>query len=468
MVFSTYLFIFWFLLVALGVYALLPNRHRNLWLAFVSYVFYGWFRPRYCLLLLATTLFNYYCGRRIAESEEPRRRKFFVTLSVVGSLGLLGFFKYAGMLSEWLDNGLSLLLGSADGEQVVPILNVVLPIGISFFIFQAISYTVDIYRGHAKPAKNLISFAAYIAMFPQLVAGPIVRYQTVAESLRDRRHGVDKVLLGVRFFILGLAKKVLLADSFGLLVPLAFGPQTPEFGAAWVGVLAYSLQIYFDFSAYSDMAVGLGLFLGFSFPQNFDSPYKSGSITEFWRRWHISLSTWLRDYLYFPLGGNRHGPWKTYRNLFLVMLLGGLWHGASVMFLIWGAWHGVLLAVERWLGPAHPLRKLPRPVTVALTTFLVVLGWVPFRSESMEQVGHVFSAMFRPDTSWMLHSLPAGSMVVAWLVPVFVAICWIAPNSWDLVRDLRFSRLVRDSLLSAVLILIVLSQRESPFLYFQF
>lgn len=476
MVFSTYLFLFWFLPITLIVYYAVPVRYRNAWIALSSYIFYGWWRPEYCALLFGMTVFNYYCGERIVRTDDARRKKRWVTLSVVGSLSLLGYFKYAGMLTTWARTVVGWMGGA---EASIPLLDVLLPIGISFYTFQALSYTIDLYRGDAEKADDLISFAAYIAMFPQLIAGPIVRYQWIADELRERKHSWSRSFLGVRFLILGLGKKLILADTFALAVPAAFDMPDPNLAEAWLGVLGYTLQIYFDFSAYSDMAVGLGLFLGFRFPRNFDSPYKSKSITEFWRRWHISLSSWLRDYLYIPLGGNRFGAVRTYINLMLVMLLGGLWHGASIQFVIWGAWHGGLLALERGLGKAHPLNRLPGPVAMIVVNFLVILSWVPFRATTFESMTRVFGAMFdfssgislatfegtalfgadHPSAflTWILFGLPLG----------FVA-CWLLPNSWEYLRRRRPLQLAFEFVVLAWALAIVLSYQSSPFLYFQF
>ncbi len=465
MAFSTYTFLCWFLPATLGVYALLPARWRNAWLALASYAFYGWWRFDYCALLLALTAFNFLCGRRIARGA-ARRRKAWLQASVAGSLALLAFFKYGGMFADWLDALLS--LARSDAARVVPVLDVVLPVGISFFTFQALSYTVDVYRGEAREARSFVDFAAYIALFPQLVAGPIVRYAQVEHDLLQRDHGSEKWLLGARFFVLGLAKKVLLADTFALGVPAAFGGGSPGFLDAWTGSLSYALQLYFDFSGYSDMAVGLGLGFGFRFPQNFNSPYKSISITDFWRRWHLSLSSWLRDYLYIPLGGSRRGPLRTYANLFSVMLLGGLWHGASAMFLAWGAWHGLWLALERALGERHPLQRAPRWCGLLSTHLLVLLGWVAFRSEGWGQCFEVLRALFGFGSTPSAFDLRRVPEVSLFLLPLGYLVCLFTPNTWELTLDLRPRRLVGEALACTLALLAVLTYRAVPFLYFQF
>jgi len=470
MVFSTYIFIFWFLPLTLLVYYCLPFRWKSAWLLVTSYVFYGWWKPEYCALLLGVTALNYWGARRIARAASHGQKRFWVGLCVISSLGILGFWKYAGMLSGWLDSAIQLFVSPAQGaESVIPILDIVLPIGISFYTFQAMSYSIDIYRGEAREASDFVSFAAYIAMFPQLIAGPIVRYHWIADELRSRSHTTAKFFVGTRFLAIGLAKKVLLADLFALAVPAAFGPHQPDAIGAWVGTLAYSLQIYFDFSAYSDMAVGLGLMLGFTFPPNFDSPYKSASITEFWRRWHISLSSWLRDYLYLPLGGNRHGRNRTYVNLMIVMVLGGLWHGASALFLIWGLWHGVLLALERALGDRHPIRRLPRGAAVLVTNLLVLLGWVVFRAADTGSAVRIFEAMFlMADGSASTIAAPAIAPVLPWLLIPGYGICLFLRNTWEMSYEPRPLDILWTTILLAVSILVVLAAESSPFLYFQF
>ena len=344
MVFSTHLFVFYFLPSVLAVYYVLPliarilglspstlSFLRNSFLLLASYVFYGWWHPSFVLLMLAITLVNYLPTHFLGRTAAPHaQRQLGVTLAVTVSLGLLGFFKYFHFLQQNLNQFLESV-----GVDTVPLLQITLPMGISFYTFQAISYSVDVYRRTTPPARSLLDFATYIALFPQLIAGPIVRYHTIAQQLVGRTHSWDKCATGAALFILGFSKKVLLANPLGEVADTAFGATTLTAGDAWLGVAAYALQIYFDFCGYSDMAVGLGRMIGFEFLKNFDAPYRSDSITDFWRRWHISLSTFLRDYLYIPLGGNRKGTWRMYGNLAIVMLLGGLWHGANWTFLAW-------------------------------------------------------------------------------------------------------------------------------------
>ncbi|MFT7620294.1 MAG: alginate O-acetyltransferase complex protein AlgI [Planctomycetota bacterium] len=462
MVFSSYSFLFLFLPIVLLAYYLSPRRLRNACLLVFSFIFYGWTIPSYAILLATSIVVSYFSGKKMMASSGAPRKKW-LTVGVASNLLLLGYFKYAEMFSTWASN-LAELVGG--GVGVLPILKVALPIGISFYVFQAISYLVDMYRGDAKQAKSLVSFATYIALFPQLIAGPIVRYRTIAEQLNERDHSFARFLLGTRFFAMGLFKKVVIADTVALGVSMAFGNSDPTTLEAWTGVLCYAFQIYYDFSAYSDMAVGLGLFFGFSFPQNFNSPYQSVSITDFWRRWHISLSSWLRDYLYFPIGGNRNGLRRTYVNLMIVMALGGLWHGASVVFLIWGFWHGGLLALERAFPKNHPILRMPKPLARICVFVLVCIGWVPFRASSMAEVGTILKSMFIPTfgQSDALTIFPEALVALLICAPMV----FICKNSWKLVfRNDGFS-VARDVLAFWIAIIVILVYNGSPFLYFQF
>ncbi len=382
MVFSSHVFLYYFLPLALLAYYASPARWRHAIITVLSYVFYGWANPWFVALMLFSTLVDYVCGLLISGKWTPRafaddppagegmpsarQRKLGLITSIVVNLSLLGFFKYLGFAQTNLNYLLEVF-----GRPAVEVYQIVLPVGISFYTFQSMSYSIDLYRGDARPARSFLDFACYVSLFPQLVAGPIVRYQDLAEQLVWRSHTIEKFARGVLFFGFGMAKKVLLANPMGSVADAAFGAGDLLWYDAWTGVVAYAFQIYFDFSGYSDMAIGLGLMLGFEFRRNFDLPYLSQSITEFWRRWHISLSTWLRDYLYIPLGGNRVSPRRTYINLAIVMLLGGLWHGAQWTFVIWGAIHGLLLAAERWHGKdaAQDLRPVRMAYAAAAMLF---------------------------------------------------------------------------------------------------
>jgi alginate O-acetyltransferase complex protein AlgI len=480
MVFTTYLFVFYFLpLVLLLYYALqvssrqggAPNRQAclvpNTFLVLASYIFYGWWNPWFILLMLGITVVNYVCGRLIGLPGISRKvRLAIVTCAIVASLGTLGFFKYFLFLEENLNQVLAWL-----GAGTVRVLAITLPIGISFYTFHALSYTVDVYRGTAPPVRSFVDFACYIALFPQLVAGPIIRYNTVADQLVSRTHTWDKFASGVTLFVLGFAKKVLLANPMGPVADAAFNAQSLSAADAWFGALAYAFQIYFDFSGYSDMAIGLGRMIGFEFLKNFDAPYKAESITDFWRRWHISLSTFLRDYLYLPLGGNRKGQRRTYFNLIIVMLLGGLWHGANWTFVVWGAYHGILLALERFRGKRSTYEEWPRPVRVAATFVLVLISWVLFRSANLHDAINYLAAMIGQGRSGSATLLvPAllytqGTIVIMAIGAVVVA--WpVQAHEWS--REVTWPKATLVHPLFCASLLVMFSQSFNPFLYFQF
>ena len=469
MVFSSHLFVYYFLPAVLAVYYLLPGRARHLWLTAASYVFYGWANPAFTGLMLLSTVIDYVCGLKLGRPEGVGRRRFWVTLSIVSNLSLLGFFKYFNLAADtW-----SALVGAfgLTGLQPDLALRVVLPLGISFYTFQSMSYTIDIYRGHARPLASFVDFACFVSMFPQLVAGPIIRFSEIADQLSSRTHTFEKFARGVVFFSLGLAKKVLIANPCGFVADAAFDAASRHPLEAWTGALAYAFQIYFDFSGYSDMAIGLGLMFGFVFPKNFDSPYRAESITDFWRRWHISLSTWLRDYLYLPLGGNRKGARRTYLNLAVVMLLGGLWHGASWNFVVWGGLHGAWLAFERALGKRSPYSFLPRPARVLLTFTGVLVTWVFFRAADLNAAVRYLKDMLalgdpRPESLLlgvvMFTPYALASLAIAGLVT------WLAPQTWDWSRRLTVPRVAVSFVLLALALTMMSSQGYNPFIYFIF
>ena len=392
-----------------------------------------------------------------------------MAVSVVTNLALLGFFKYFNFAVD-SDDALLAAVGLG-GLGLETALRVTLPLGISFYTFQSMSYTIDVYRGRATALTRFIDFACYVSLFPQLVAGPIIRFSEIADQLRERSHTVEKFARGVAFLCLGMAKKVLLADPCGRVADAAFGAGSLGAADAWYGVFAYAFQIYFDFSGYSDMAIGLGLMLGFVFPKNFDSPYKAASITDFWRRWHISLSTWLRDYLYIPLGGNRLGAGRTYVNLGVVMVLGGLWHGAAWTFVLWGALHGGWLALERLLGKRSLYRRLPRPARVALTFFMVLIGWVFFRASDLGAALAYLRAMAglgdaAPEAALLggLLFRPLDLLVVA----AAALVAFAAPQTWDWTRRLTWPRAAAASGCSALSLVALETEGYSPFIYFIF
>ncbi len=388
MVFSSLMFLFIYLPVVLAVYYITPLKWRNLALLVFNLIFYGWGEPVYILIMFLSIGIDYTHGLLVEKyRNNDRKARTFVVSSMVFNLALLFFFKYYDFLADSL-RGISVF-------SSLPRLDVPLPIGISFYTFQTMSYTVDVYRGQAKAQKNIVSFGTFVTLFPQLIAGPILQYRDLDEQLDGRDHTAEKFASGVRVFIAGLAKKVLLANSIGMLwdAYLAMPAASLTTAGAWLGVLAFTFQIYFDFSGYSDMAVGLGRMLGFEFMQNFNYPYISRSITEFWRRWHISLGSWFRNYLYIPLGGNRKGKARQYLNLFIVWAATGIWHGASWNFLIWGLYFFVLLVIEKaFLLKA--LEKAPRWVSHAYALFFIVVGWAIFAVEDLSALGTYLAAMF--------------------------------------------------------------------------
>ncbi|VXB15690.1 putative alginate O-acetylase AlgI [Pseudomonas sp. 8BK] len=495
MVFSSNVFLFLFLPIFLGLYYLSSNRYRNLLILIGSYAFYAWWRVDFLLLFVAVTLWNYIFGLRIYQAGvRSKAAQRWVLWGIVGNLATLGYFKYANFGVANINKVME-----AAGLEPFLLTHVILPIGISFYIFQSLSYLIDVYRGDTKPTENLINFAAFIALFPQLIAGPVLRYKDLADQFTERSHSLDKFSEGATRFMQGFVKKVFIADSLAPLVDHIFALQNPSTGDAWLGMLAYTAQLYFDFSGYSDMAIGLGLMMGFRFMENFNQPYISQSITEFWRRWHISLSTWLRDYLYVPLGGNRGGTFNTYRNLFLTMLLGGFWHGANWTFLLWGAWHGMWLAIERALG-VNAAPTLINPLKWLFTFLLVMLGWVIFRAENLDVAWRMYSALFSPamfsSQAWTLSELNRASisdlqiatLLLAYAVMAFCGLRQfyrqraasagngLLPSSGALLltpADASIA-LPRYLMRGALLLLFCASllklsaQSYSPFLYFQF
>jgi alginate O-acetyltransferase complex protein AlgI len=467
MLFNSYEFIFLFLPIVLFMYyAVLRGRGRMIFLTLMSYLFYGWWDYRFCALMLMSTLIDYVAGIGISRAATRQGQRIWMICSITSNLTLLGFFKYFDLLARTVNHAAA-FVGAP--SHLLPVLNITLPVGISFYTFQSMSYAIDMYLGTAKRARGFWEFACYVALYPQLVAGPIVRYHELADQLVQRTHTVQKMAAGITLFVLGLAKKVILADGVAPLVARAFGSAAPGLFDSWTGLLAYAMQIYFDFSGYSDMAIGLGLMLGFQFPQNFNSPYKAVSITDFWRRWHMSLSTWLRDYLYIPLGGNRHGPWRTYFNLFATMLIGGLWHGANWTFVIWGGYHGALLAIERAVGKKSVISGAPPALQRGLTFMLVLLGWVLFRCASLSQAGGLFAGLAGLNGIGFSAVRDLGGMPLnAVILAVTLSMVWTAPNT----QEIRYCHGIPLGVALAVLfvlcVAVILLNSSSPFLYFQF
>ena len=381
MLFSSVPFLYYFLPAVTLCYFLAPRQLKNAVLLVFSLGFYAWGEPRYVLLMVATIAIFYSCGLAIGKANSRRWKKCWLWLSVVVGIGFLTVFKYADFFIDSFNKTTGMSL---------PLLRLALPVGISFYTFQSLSYTVDVYRGNVAVQKNPISFGAYVTLFPQLIAGPIVRYADVARELDHRAHNWENICAGVRRFLIGLGKKILIADQFALFIKLFRDTQAPSVLFYWLYAIAFMLNIYFDFSGYSDMAIGLGRIFGFHFNENFNYPYISKSITEFWRRWHMSLGSWFRDYVYIPLGGNRVSRGKWVRNIFVVWLLTGLWHGAAWNFVLWGVLFGVLLLIEKWL-PA--LQKLPGILRHGYVLLLILFGFVLFNADDLTQAGRDFGSM---------------------------------------------------------------------------
>ena len=465
MLFSSIPFLFYFLPAVLLVYFAVPQCLKNAVLLLSSLVFYAWGEPKYVFLMAFSILLFYGCGLAIGRSPQKKIKQFWLTVSIVISVGLLGVFKYA----DFFVGSFNAVTGLR-----VPLLRLTLPIGISFYTFQCLSYTIDVYRGHVPPQKNLIHFGAYVVLFPQLIAGPIVRYVDVARELNSRTHSWEDVALGLRRFLVGLSKKILLANAFGELIELF--RQSPEKSVLfyWMYAMAFTLHIYFDFSGYSDMAIGLGRVFGFHFIENFDYPYLSRSISEFWRRWHMSLGSWFRDYVYIPLGGNRVNRGRWVFNILVVWMLTGLWHGASWNFVAWGLLYGIFLLLEKWVPGLLRLPDILRRVYVLL---IVVLGFVLFNARDLTQAGEDLACMFG------LGGLPATSFVTLYylrsygllFILGFIGSTPLVKNATNRLLEAKKTQTWASILEPAVLIALLLictaylvDGSFNPFLYFRF
>ncbi|HEY1943467.1 MAG TPA: MBOAT family O-acyltransferase [Roseiarcus sp.] len=467
MVFSSITFLFFFLPTFIAVYFLTPTIWgKNLVTLLFSLVFYAWGEPRFVVILLTSIVFNMFAAV-IIDKQSGCARKYALALAVSVNLMLLIYFKYANFITANIDAMLRPV-----GLGVAPT-NIQLPLGISFFTFHCLSYIIDVYRRRFRANRDPVEVALYIALFPQLVAGPIVRYKTVARQLRTRAHTLSHASAGARIFIIGLAQKVLIADVVAPLAEAVFDyiPHR-SMVEAWTGLLAYTIQIYFDFAGYSNMAIGLGLVLGFTFPRNFRLPYAALSISDFWRRWHMSLSSWLRDYLYIPLGGSRGGALQTYRNLLTVFLLCGIWHGANWTFLIWGAWHGAFLIMER-LGLDALLARVAAPVRWVYVMLAVMGGWVLFRSSGLIDALQFYASLIGRDGVSNV-SFDLQEKLNAQVIATLVAGCALAvAPRWVRVPSLALKfKAAFDAVSTFVLLILsmtsVAASTYSPFIYFRF
>lgn len=470
MVFSSLVFLFVFLPITLLFYFIVPRKYRNFILLIVSLIFYAWGEPVYIVLMLFSTVIDFINALLVEKyADQPKKAKKVVIFAVIVNLSLLTFFKYSGFIVS----NVNALMGTT---FTVP--DIALPIGISFYTFQTMSYTIDVFRKDAPAQKNIINLGAYVTMFPQLIAGPIVRYQTVAEQLNHRKETQTLFASGVERFVIGLGKKVLLANNIGLLWSQISSMAISELTVmtSWLGVIAFGLQIYFDFSGYSDMAIGLGRMFGFQLLENFNYPYISQSITEFWRRWHISLGTWFRDYVYIPLGGNRKGKRRTYLNVFIVWFLTGLWHGASWNFILWGLYFGIIITIEKvflmkWLSYA------PRLIRHLYTLVLLIIGWGLFAFENLSYLKDYLRVMFGLkevalyDQVTLYYLMTNGVL----LIILVIASTPLAKQMYQKLKQSKRGKLL-DVVLSPIVCLLILilstaylvDSSYNPFLYFRF
>lgn len=464
MVFSSLVFMFAYLPITLLAYYLVPRQGRNIFLFIVNLIFYGWGEPKLVLLMVFNIFFNYIGGWLVDKYRaDAKKKKLFLILTCVLDIGILAVFKYTGMITETL-NMLPFLN--------IPELQISLPIGISFYTFQTMSYVIDVYRDDAPVSKNFINFGTYVALFPQLIAGPIVRYRDVAEQLVNRRETLEMFTRGVKLFMVGLAKKVIIANTMGTLTTNIFA-TTDENGVVgtWVGMIAYTFQIYFDFSGYSDMACGLGNMLGFEFLKNFNYPYIAKSITDFWRRWHISLSTWFKEYVYIPLGGNRKGVKRQILNLLIVWGLTGLWHGAAYNFVLWGLYYGLLLILEKFVLKKF-LDRLPSFVQHIYTLFIIIIGWGLFYFTDVGQLGEFMVDLFNFGNG--ICGNQAFNLIMSNLPMLIIAAVASTPLATMLYTRFEHTRFmwIPETLycmgVLAVSTASLVNQSYNPFLYFRF
>ena len=464
MVFSSLVFMFAYLPITLLAYYLVPRQGRNIFLFIVNLIFYGWGEPRLVLLMVFNIFFNYIGGWLVDKYRaDAKKKKLFLILTCVLDIGILAVFKYTGMITETL-NMLPFLN--------IPELQISLPIGISFYTFQTMSYVIDVYRDDAPVSKNFINFGTYVALFPQLIAGPIVRYRDVAEQLVNRRETLEMFTKGVKLFMVGLAKKVIIANTMGTLTTNIFA-TTDENGVVgtWVGMIAYTFQIYFDFSGYSDMACGLGNMMGFEFLKNFNYPYIAKSITDFWRRWHISLSTWFKEYVYIPLGGNRKGVKRQILNLLIVWGLTGLWHGAAYNFVLWGLYYGLLLILEKFVLKKI-LDRLPSFVQHIYTLFIIIIGWGLFYFTDVGQLGEFMVDLFNFGNG--ICGDQAFNLIMSNLPMLIIAAVASTPLATMLYTRFEHTRFmwIPETLycmgVLAVSTASLVNQSYNPFLYFRF
>ncbi len=463
MVFTSYLFLFLFLPAFLIFYFLCPPRHRNLTIVMFSYCFYGMWRLDFCLLLAALTVINYYLGLVLSKNRD--KRKAILVGAICLNLGILLYFKYFNFAVDSINE-----LGTLFKFERINIEKIVLPIAISFITFESISYLVDIYRGVMPATRKFIDFATYMSLFPRLIAGPIVRFTDVAESLVMRPSPSRLFASGFFLFMLGFNKKVLIANNLAPFANNVFDFAGYGFLMSWIGTIAYTFQLYFDFSGYSDMAIGLAFILGFNLPVNFNSPYKSASFSEFWKRWHITLSSWIRDYLYIPLGGSRANTMRIKINLLTAMTLSGLWHGANWTFIFWGFYHGFILISEKQLSKLKFVKSVPRGLKVFITFIFIIIGWVVFRSETFSDAYTILGAMAGTGYNGVgeFQSYLRLNSYVEIIILIAAIVVFFFPNSQEIITRKNRTWLIVTSLLFLFAMTELFNQSYNPFLYFQF
>ena len=460
MLFSSIPFLYYFLPLVMAVYFLVPRRGKNTVLLLSSLVFYGWGEPKLLFLMIFTIVLFWGCGLAMGRAGEGKQKKFWLLTSVVISVALLGLFKYA----DFFIGSFNALTGLG-----LPMLRLALPVGISFYTFQCLSYTIDVYRGNVPPQKNILSFGAYVSMFPQLIAGPIVRYSDIARQLEHRTHNREMAFAGLRRFLIGLGKKVILADNFALLIKLFRESGEKSVLFYWLYAIAFLFNIYFDFSGYSDMAIGIGRIFGFHFPENFNYPYLSKSVTEFWRRWHITLGSWFRDYVYIPMGGNRVSRGRWVFNILTVWMLTGLWHGAAWNFVLWGLFFGILLMIEKWV-PA--LQKLPGLLRHGYVLLAVILSFVLFNADSLSMAGQDLAGLFGIGVG--LVSPAAVYYLKSYAVLFIIGIVGATPvvkQAAERIGRTKFGSILEPAVLALLLLVCtayLVDGSFSPFLYFRF
>lgn len=471
MIFSSSIFLFYFLPIFLLAYFITPTAHKNKTALAASLLFYLWGAPKFGFLLIASIIIDFYLGNKIFKTLDRKKRKWYLVCSIVANVGLLAYFKYANFFIENVNE-----LLSGFNVNTIAWTSVLLPIGISFFTFQKLSYIIDVYNKNNEPLEKISDYALYIVLFPQLIAGPIVRFKEIASQIKDRREAIniDNKLNGFFRFTIGLSKKLIIANPLGEQVDMAFNNSVIDIGAAdaWIIIVAYAFQIYYDFSGYSDMAIGIGLLLGFRFPENFNFPYISKSITEFWQRWHITLSNWMKDYLYIPLGGNRISKGRTFINLWLVFLISGLWHGAAWTFIFWGLFHGSFLIIER-LFFKDVLKRIGNLPAMLITFFITLMGWVLFRAETFSTGIDYYTALFSFKESSLVFSKYFWSIfVLASIITLVPGLLSVEKKLNSIYSSLSIKSFVFKSVVTVVLLSLCITEIEvsnfNPFIYFRF